>query len=530
MLRSLLHAARGVVVPVGIAAALAGVVALGWSNEARACGGCFTPPPTQPNDPGTVVASHRMVLSVSPEQTILWDQIQYTGSPTEFAWVLPVKPGARVEIGSDAFFDVLDAATQSSVRPPRLTCGVPPPSDCSIGAVGATSSFGCSEGELADGVELDPALPADPVHVVSRGSAGPYETVVLHSDEPDALPKWLTNHGYSIPADIAPLIATYAAEGFDFAALRLLPSAGVQQMRPVRVVMDGAVTSLPLRMVAAGTGARTAITLFVISEGRYAPQNFAEVAMPWSLLQWDYASASSNFSTLRADALKNGKEFLVSYAVQDPLFRAVVDPTTGFPARYETTEGWTYARISEAFVRQAFINGETSSLDCLDDLADLADDERRVVNPTCDEDGTCATVDPTVHIDASHLACDPPIGSDAPLDDLSQALVGLHPKDVWLTRMDANLARESLASDLTIQPAVAQSSALGLVSPRRATNIPATCEIVSGAAGLPPLGGPGSGLRRLGDLLAALVVFAFGVLLIVRRRVALRAPQRGGAS
>ena len=96
------------------------LAALTWSGEADACGGCFIPP-VLGNDTGTIVTAHRMALSVSTEQTILWDQIQYVGSPAEFAWVLPVKPGARIEVGSQAWFDVLDAATDTSVTPPRLS-------------------------------------------------------------------------------------------------------------------------------------------------------------------------------------------------------------------------------------------------------------------------------------------------------------------------------------------------------------------------------------------------------------------------
>ncbi|MFO0615581.1 MAG: DUF2330 domain-containing protein [Polyangiaceae bacterium] len=509
-------------------AAIVGIAALGWSADALACGGCFAPP-VQGNDPGTVVASHRMVMSVSTEQTILWDQIQYTGSPKTFAWVLPVKPGARVEVGSDAFFDVLDAATSPSIRPPRLTCGVVP-SDCSVAEVGARgTSFGCAE-DSGPGIDLPDGVPPDPVHVVSRGSAGPYETVILHADEPDALPKWLDKNGFAIPADVAPLIQTYVSEGFDFAALRLLPSSGVQQMRPVRVVMPGAINSLPLRMVAAGTGARTAITLFVISEGRYAPQNFTEAPFPWAQLEWDYQAEQSNYSTLRDRALAPGKEFFVSYAQKGPLFQSVVDPTTGFPSRYETTEGWTYSRISEAYVRQAFINGETSSLDCIDDLAELAADGRRVVLPACDASGKCADVDAATEIDGRSLDCDPPIGSDIPLDDLSQALVGLHPKDVWVTRMEANLARESLATDLVIQPAPSQAPVLDLVKPPLVKNLPATCQVYTAEPAFLPPSGP-SFFRRWGDLAAALAVGGFGVLLVLRRRAQLvRVARARGAS
>lgn len=505
-------------------------VAAGWSADALACGGCFAPPPTQANDPGTVVAAHRMVLSVSTEQTILWDQIQYTGSPKEFAWVLPVKPGARIEVGSDAFFDVLDAATQASIRPPRLTCGpgVGSSNSCSFAAENA-SSFGCAANDLASDDGTSGIAPPDPVHVVSHGSAGPYETVILHADEPDALPKWLDLHGYAIPDDIAPLIQAYVAEGFDFAALRLLPSSGVQQMRPVRVVLPGAVTSLPLRMVAAGTGARTAITLFVLSEGRWAPANFPEALLPWQELEWDFTAAASNYSTMREKALASGNAFFVSYAQQDPLFRPVIDPTAGFATRYETTEGWTYSRIADAFVRQAFINGETSSVDCIDRFDDFAFDDRRVVSPVCTEDGECTPIDDDEEIDARRLSCDPPLGSDIPLDDLGQALVGLHPKDVWVTRMEANLSREALANDLVIEPARFQKTQLGLAQPKKTKNLPATCEVATETVAASLLA-PTRRLGRVGDILAAVVVGGFAALLVARRRRALRRAGRRSAS
>jgi hypothetical protein len=56
------------------------LVAIG-ERDAAACGGCFGPP-TEKND---VVTDHRMVLSVSPQQTTLYDQIRYSGQPSAFA-------------------------------------------------------------------------------------------------------------------------------------------------------------------------------------------------------------------------------------------------------------------------------------------------------------------------------------------------------------------------------------------------------------------------------------------------------------
>ena len=82
-----------------------------------------------------------------------------------------------------------------------------------------------------------------------------------------ALTDWLTTHSFAIDPAVKPIIDAYSAEGFDFIALRLQPGQGVQQMKPVRVVSPGATPTLPLRMVAAGTGANVQITLFVIGEG-----------------------------------------------------------------------------------------------------------------------------------------------------------------------------------------------------------------------------------------------------------------------
>src|SRR6516225_11885584 len=91
--------------------ALASGVALGTTTaqDARACGGCFIRPTSQN---GTVVTDHRMIFSVSPTQSTLYDQIHYSGSPSDFAWVLPIHGTVGVGVSSDLLFSVLDQSTQ----------------------------------------------------------------------------------------------------------------------------------------------------------------------------------------------------------------------------------------------------------------------------------------------------------------------------------------------------------------------------------------------------------------------------------
>lgn len=496
-------------------AALTSLTALTTSFDSQACGGCFIPP-VQGNDGGTIVTSHRMALSVSGDQTILWDQIQYTGNPAEFAWVLPVKPGARIDVASQAWFDVLDAATGTSVTPPLLACEVPGffCSTSSMGpGIGPAATFGCGSSEVSG---PDVGTPPDPVQVVSHGATGPYESVVIHSDVPGALSAWLDDHGFVIPDDIVPVIEAYQSEGFDFAALRLLPSAGIQQMRPVRVVQKGAAPVLPLRMVAAGTGPRTAITLFVIGEGRYTTKNIPEVQLPRDRVIWDFATESSTYAQVRDAAYGAGEVFFSPYSEPGALFDEVENPVTRYPSRYQVASGQELATIAEAFVEQAFLNGETASTECAAGLDAYADDGRRVVMPPCDDDfDPECFVDAQAEIDARSLECDPPLGSDIPLDDLAQALIGMHPRDVWVTRLEANLVRKALGQDLVIEAAGEQVSQPGPIQATTGTNIPVTCQLADAVAPFTE-GGPGD-RRPPGRLAPVFVLAALGALLALRR-------------
>jgi hypothetical protein len=133
--------------------------------------------------------------------------------------------------------------------------------------------------------------------------------VQLHSTTPTALENWLSTNGFTVPTDVQPIVAEYVTEGFDFLAMKLLPDQGVTAMRPVRVTSQGASLSLPLRMAAIGTGAAVGITIWTVSDGRYEPQNFPFYHIDDSELVWDWASSSSNYTTLRAshEAGLNGK-------------------------------------------------------------------------------------------------------------------------------------------------------------------------------------------------------------------------------
>jgi hypothetical protein len=70
-------------------------------------------------------------------------------------------------------------------------------------------------------------------------------------------------------------------------------------MQPVRVTTPGAFPVLPLRLVGVGTGATTGITIWVVADGRWEPQNFPFFTITTSELTWDWATSSSNYESLQ---------------------------------------------------------------------------------------------------------------------------------------------------------------------------------------------------------------------------------------
>ncbi len=408
--------------------------------DAQACGGCFHPPTES-----TVVTGHRMALAVSPARTVLWDQIAYAGDPADFAWVLPVRPGAYIDVGSDAWFETLEAATTVQVQAPFIDCGGP--GGCLFGSADMASSLSA---EGAGGG----------VQVVHRGTVGPYDTVTLSTSTPGALNDWLTTNGYAVDEGTQPVIDAYVAEGFDFIALRLQPGQGVREMKPVKVVTPGSGPVLPLRMVAAGTGATVDIVLYVIGEGRWATQSFPTAAMPLDLLSWDFASNESNYPELRAATLAKteGRGWLTAYAQHGALFGSIGGSSFfGLPQLFH-----------ETYAAQALSNGEIAT-ECA--LPDVGGSSAKVVDPcpagAPPDDPACTTVG-AGEIDARTLRC-------GDVDDLAAALVGMHPADVWLTRLEASLPREALSTDLTLEAAARQEPVSNQLVARVSVNAEGYC-------------------------------------------------------
>lgn len=365
------------------------------TTNAHACGGCVVS-----ETETTQVTGHRMILSISKDQTTLWDQISYTGEPQSFGWVLPIKGTVTVGLSSDAMFSALEQATAVSINSPTINC-LPP--DCQFGPPNSGGTGG-SGGAGGGGVV-----------VIAEEVVGPYKTVQLSSQDPNALKNWLVAEGYNLPPDIAPIVDAYVAEGFNFLALKLQPGKGINSMRPVRITTTGGTPVLPLRMVAAGTGLNTPITLFVMGEGRYEPSNFDSFTIDASKLIWNWDTSSSNYAQVKKDAFDSsgGKSWLIE---------------AGEPfSRYWFEDSLRWAAQSDP----------QSSGYGLDPMGPSALDE-----------------------------CN---------DDLAALFSTIPDANLWVTRLHSELSRSALSTDLNLQASADQSYVNRWLQVTNAVGTPPAC-------------------------------------------------------
>ncbi|MFO0605261.1 MAG: DUF2330 domain-containing protein [Polyangiales bacterium] len=249
--------------------------------DAAACGGCFHGPTTV-----QVVTDHRMVLSLSRDRTVLWDQFRYSGRPEEFSWIFPLRngPGVIVEEAENVFLTAMDDVSAPQVNP------APSAFRCQSGG-GGGCAFGARDSAptLAGGFG---GLPS--VNVYNTSVVGPYQVTVLGGSDPMALRNWLQANGYVVPPATAPIVDFYVAQRMDFVAVRLRPGAEVTQMQPLRIVMPGYVPLLPLRMIGAGIADKVGLVLTVIAESRIDAMNFPNGEVRDADLVFDYDNPSTD--------------------------------------------------------------------------------------------------------------------------------------------------------------------------------------------------------------------------------------------
>jgi hypothetical protein len=241
-----------------------------------------------------------MVVKLGLEESILWDQFIYSGVPEEFAWILPVpSPETVVEIADGDFIDVIDQETTPIVVPPACAS--------------ANAAGGCDSG---CGSFAPPPNLAEEVTVHRHEMVGPYETVVIGADDPNAIYAWLAQNDYAFPDTGFPVLDYYTERKSTFVVLRLRPGVEVSAMQPVRVRFKGYMGQFPLRMISLGVADAVDISLWIIADDRYGPTNFESRTIDPASILWNWETNSSNYQVAFEQTIADagGSAWITEYA------------------------------------------------------------------------------------------------------------------------------------------------------------------------------------------------------------------------
>lgn len=241
---------------------------------ALACGGlfCSAGPGAAPVDQ----TAERILFEVGDDGRICTTvEIQYTGAPEDFAWVVPVTETPEV---SEADAGLLDRLSQVSALtwqyPPALNEGCP---EAFFG--GGSSGSGCGamevEEESADdaggGDSPGPSVYPNPVNVLDRQQTDRYETVTLAAESAADLVAWLEENAFNVSANMAPAMQPYADDGMVFLAIKLRTDRAARRITPLRFCYTAAAPSIPLRLTAVAAQPQMGIQVFILASTLYAP-------------------------------------------------------------------------------------------------------------------------------------------------------------------------------------------------------------------------------------------------------------------
>lgn len=268
-------------------------------GSAAACGGLFCT--SIPVDQ----SAERIIFTMDEGQIGTYVQINYTGSPDNFAWVLPVPSVPTLATADMATFRDLDRMTAPLYIPPRAP-------DC-----------------LMRRLPMPAAAPAagSSVDVLASGTVGPFDYVVVTSPDPADMVKWLRDNSYRIDPEMEPLVRAYTDDGMVFLAMKLQPGKNTQDIVPIHIDYASTQPMIPLRLTAVAAQPNMGVLTWIFANGRTAPLNFVDMTISDGEVGFNpFGSNNYRQVVVQAKDRAGGRAFVTEYAGPTANLRAS-DPT-----------------------------------------------------------------------------------------------------------------------------------------------------------------------------------------------------------
>jgi len=326
---------------------------LGAPGEAAACGGtfCDAGPQVMPVDQ----TGENVLFVVGDGRVEAHVQIQYTGSPEQFAWIVPVMALPEVTVGSDLLFqEALASTVPTFTLNRRSECDNDDDAPQFGCAAMDDAAFAGGDGGLAgDGFGGD----FDEPEVVARDVVGSFEYVVLEGGTAQGVVDWLDENGFAQDDEAPPILSEYHDDGFMFVAFKLRPGAGVDEIHPVVLDYAGDEPCVPLRLTRIAAKEDMGVRVFFLGDDRVIPTNFRHVEL--NPIKLDWLNLGANYEevvTLAVDEEgADGHGFVTEYAGRS----AIIDGTRVHSPSWKSGP-FAYARpdnLSNTLEAQGLLGG-----------------------------------------------------------------------------------------------------------------------------------------------------------------------------
>jgi hypothetical protein len=372
---------------------------------ASACGGFFC---SGTNLTPVDQNAERVLFEVNDDGTVTAVvEISFTGSPTDFSWVVPVPDTPVLDIVPPSTLQLLDAATSPLIRPPFIQ--YPDWGDDD------DDSFGDDDDD--DNSSDDDDATGGEVDVTDLPQVGPFDPQVISSTDPGALVDWLNDNGYLITPEMEPTIATYVMGGMKFLGMKMAPEAGVADIAPIKMTYPATEPMLPIILTSVAAEPEMSVVVFVAGNTDYESLNYVTLEIDRSAVQADPRTGANNYFSLlswRADQL-GGRAFFSEFSgsgntVGNKLGGVFLGTSDELEARQELLELLNrservtrlYTRISpdEMSVDPVFSAIQTDNIDNVVDLRQRPEvwwDQTDLPTPPCGDtycgEGSCAVAE-----------------------------------------------------------------------------------------------------------------------------------------
>lgn len=300
---------------------LSGNAAL-FSNNALACGGCFSPPGVQSSQQ-ILQDAERVFFHYDPgtHKTIVWVEVKYSGLAKDFGWVLPLPAKPKVAVGTSWVFDQFDTR-----HAPQFSTTVSDKDEncrnwqlyCHGSQSGSSSGGSSSSGGFGGSADAGSGAPSErddgAVKVLEKDVAGPYDYEIIAASEAKPLLEWLNKNNYKTPDSALPILESHIKKGDVFVALKLQNGAGANEVRPIVLEMDDADPCVPLRLTAIAASDDMAVVVTLAGEGRAIPKNHMQVQPNLARVNW-FANAN-NYQQIVSEAIDEaaGRAFVTEFS------------------------------------------------------------------------------------------------------------------------------------------------------------------------------------------------------------------------